>query len=245
MDTMQSMNTAATEGTDYAKIQVLPQTTSSMTFYFLNGLKDAVHLDIPEYSRQMNYADPYIDANFRGYQRDEIYRFGIVFYNNKSLPSNVSWIGDIRMPNAHEYPIFFAGENLVGKALGLQFEVTNVPEEAVAYEIVRCKRTIDDRTVLMQGVISEITSYPYKYINKGDEPDNSYRPRIPLGYTDQDIPNKYAKVYPYGEIQPEVSSTFYNDRVTKNYVTFISPELDITGESLVGNTILFSSGLSV
>ena len=77
----------------------------------------------------MNYADPYIDANFRGYQRDEIYRFGIVFYNNKSIPSNVSWIGDIRMPNAHEYPTFFAGENLIGKALGLQFEVSNVPEE--------------------------------------------------------------------------------------------------------------------
>ena len=138
------------------------------------------------------------------------------------------------MPNAHEYPTFFAGENLIGKALGLQFEVSNVPEEAVAYEIVRCRRTIDDRTVLMQGVISEITNYPYKYINKGDEPDNSYRPRIPLGYTDQDIPVKYAKAYPYGELGAEQSSMFYNDRVTKYYVTFISPELDITGESLVG-----------
>jgi len=53
------------------------------------------------------------------------------------------------MPNAHEYPTFFAGENLIGKALGLQFEVSNVPDGAVAYEIVRCRRTIDDRTVLM------------------------------------------------------------------------------------------------
>ena len=235
MDTMQSMNTSATEGHDYAKIQVLPQTTSSMTFYLLDGLKDtSINRSIPEYSRQMNYADPYIDANFRGYQRDEIYRFGIVFYNNKSIPSNVSWIGDIRMPNAHEYPTFFAGENLIGKALGLQFEVSNVPEGAVAYEIVRCRRTVDDRTVLMQGVISEITNYPYKYINKGDEPDNSYRPRIPLGYTDQDIPVKYTKAGRMTEIYAEQSSTFFNDRVTKYYVTFISPELDITGESLVG-----------
>ena len=234
MDTMQSMNTTATEGNDYAKIQVLPKTTSSMTFYFLNGLKDAVKLSIPEYSRQMNYADPYIDANFRSYQRDEIYRFGIVFYNKKSIPSNVCWIGDIRMPNAHEYPTFFAKEDLVGKALGLQFEVSNIPEEAVAYEIVRCRRTIDDRTVLMQGVVSEITSFPYKYINKGDEPDNSYRPRIPLGYTDQDIPNKYAKAQPYGSLVAETSSTFFNDKVTKYYVTFISPELDVIGESLVG-----------
>jgi hypothetical protein len=52
MDTMQSMNTSATEGHDYAKIQVLPQTTSSMAFYFLDGLKDtSINRSIPEYSR--------------------------------------------------------------------------------------------------------------------------------------------------------------------------------------------------
>ena len=77
------------------------------------------------------------------------------------------------MPNAHEYPTFFAGENLIGKALGLQFEVSNVPEEAVAYEIVRCRRTIDDRTVLMQGVIH--ISISIKVMNQIIVTDLEYR----------------------------------------------------------------------
>jgi hypothetical protein len=51
-------------------------------------------------TRIPNYADPYISAYFKGYQRDEVYRFGIVFYNNKMIPSPVYWIGDIKMPHA-------------------------------------------------------------------------------------------------------------------------------------------------
>ncbi|MBR5796528.1 MAG: hypothetical protein IKY26_10320 [Erysipelotrichaceae bacterium] len=46
-----------------------------------------------------NYSDPYVCANYLGYQRDEIYRFGIIFYNDKNIPSPVHWIADIRMPN--------------------------------------------------------------------------------------------------------------------------------------------------
>jgi hypothetical protein len=48
---------------------------------------------------QKNYADPIIDSRYRSYQRDEIYRFGIVFYNDKFIPSPVLWIGDIRFPD--------------------------------------------------------------------------------------------------------------------------------------------------
>ena len=40
-------------------------------------------------NRTPNYADPAIAAKCKGYQRDEIYRFGIIFYNSKSLPSPV------------------------------------------------------------------------------------------------------------------------------------------------------------
>ncbi len=52
-------------------------------------------------SRIRNYADPYYVSNFLGYQRDEIYRFGIVLYNKKNIPSPVHWIGDIRFPSAN------------------------------------------------------------------------------------------------------------------------------------------------
>lgn len=50
-------------------------------------------------SRIRNYSDPFYVSNFLGYQRDEVYRFGIVFYNQKNIPSPVHWIGDIRFPS--------------------------------------------------------------------------------------------------------------------------------------------------
>jgi hypothetical protein len=61
---------------------------------------DPLYVD-RDYNRYMqkNYADPIIDSRYRSYQRDEIYRFGIVFYNDKFIPSPVLWIGDIRFPD--------------------------------------------------------------------------------------------------------------------------------------------------
>ena len=46
-----------------------------------------------------NYASPYQCARYLGYARDETYRFGIVFFDEKGRSSFVKWIGDIRMPS--------------------------------------------------------------------------------------------------------------------------------------------------
>jgi len=45
------------------------------------------------------YASPYNVEKYLGYHRDEIYRFGIVFFDGKGRSSFVKWIGDIRMPS--------------------------------------------------------------------------------------------------------------------------------------------------
>lgn len=52
--------------------------------------------DNPSY---FNYASPYQCAKYVGYARDEVYRFGIVFFDDKGRASFVKWIGDIRMPS--------------------------------------------------------------------------------------------------------------------------------------------------
>lgn len=46
-----------------------------------------------------NYASPYRCARHLGYARDEVYRYGIVFFDDKGRSSFVKWIGDIRMPS--------------------------------------------------------------------------------------------------------------------------------------------------
>ena len=53
-------------------------------------------VDNPSYT---SYASPYVAAKYVGYNRDETYRFGIVFFDDKGRSSFVKWIGDIRMPS--------------------------------------------------------------------------------------------------------------------------------------------------
>jgi len=54
---------------------------------------------IPDNPSFTNYASPYQCAKYLGYARDEVYRFGIVFFDDKGRSSFVKWIGDIRMPS--------------------------------------------------------------------------------------------------------------------------------------------------
>jgi len=46
-----------------------------------------------------NYTSPYRYDTYVGYRRDEMYRFGMVFYDELDNPTYVNWIGDIRMPH--------------------------------------------------------------------------------------------------------------------------------------------------
>jgi len=46
--------------------------------------------------------NPIIETLFTGYSRGEVYRFGIVFYDNYGYPSYPLWIGDIKFPFAYE-----------------------------------------------------------------------------------------------------------------------------------------------
>lgn len=147
-----------------------------------NSLQKTVTLDksiIP------NYSDLWMCNNCVGYHRDEIYRFGIVFYDKKGIATPVHWIGDIRFPceMALLNPIFGyeGGDNirktfftdtdtyveyldkspeLVGKAIGIKFDVKNIPSEAVSYEIVRCSRTEQNRTIVAQVAVSSLVK-PY------------------------------------------------------------------------------------
>jgi len=47
--------------------------------------------------------DPHLSGDKRGYQRGEVYRFGVQTYDLNGSPGNVLWIGDIETP--HQYDI--------------------------------------------------------------------------------------------------------------------------------------------
>lgn len=187
-------------------------------------------------TRIPNYADPYISAYFEGYQRDELYRFGIVFYNNKMMPSPVYWIGDIKMPHSDQVPPFVYQDNtLYGQALGIKFTVKSMPKDAVSYEIVRCDRTEADRSIITQCVGSNL--YEYRIQETGDAGHGSeltssieMRPSYFMTYHKENV-----KTWSYGTntVGGEDWTMFYRRGVpaktyVENYLRIVSPEICVS-----------------
>jgi hypothetical protein len=137
-------------------------------YYYMDG-SEAFSED---FDQEMipNYSGVSTCEKLTGYKRDEVYRFGIIFYNDKGDASPVHWIGDIKMPDDYPFETGVSSSlykqssvtklvELKGKALGIKFDVKNVPDTVNRWEIVRCRREKKDRTVLSQGILSSLWTY--------------------------------------------------------------------------------------
>lgn len=104
-------------------------------------------------------------AEYTGYQRDEIYRFGIVLFDLNGRPSFAKWIGDIRFPNNHQLPfITYSSPNTYANNLGIKFTVsfpTAVANKVSGYQIVRLDREDKDKTVKSSGVAATMIKTNY------------------------------------------------------------------------------------
>jgi uncharacterized protein (TIGR02145 family) len=138
---------------------------------------DSTYIDNNSYT---NYASPINREQLIGFTRDEIYRFGIVFFDNKGRQSFTKWIGDIKMPSIrdldtkvtyntdaiggiesgsgvdmHDYNTVFEdalGTGIYANVLGVNFTVSNVPT-GLSYRIVRVRREQQDKYILGQGLM--------------------------------------------------------------------------------------------
>lgn len=119
-----------------------------------------------------NSTSPYHQYQIKGYQRDEVYRFGIVFLSKKGEASYAHWIADVRIPNVwmpsqsvgqpadnrnlYAYPTSsFVGSKWYGNTLGINFtvDVSSIKDQISGYKIVRLKREESDKTILGQGIL--------------------------------------------------------------------------------------------
>ena len=192
-----------------------------------------------------NYSDPYVCANYVGYQRDEIYRFGIIFYNKKNIPSPVHWIGDIRMPSIQDaisvtdkiLP-FHVGHacydgitrELVCYALGIEFTVRNIPSEVLSYEIVRCDRNEANRTVVTQGILGAVYNFNDWWLEETNVGSNDIRP-VPMFSVIDTFGTAY-RTYVNGT---ETNYIDYSLTPALGYFEFVSPEIVISKDTIVKN----------
>lgn len=142
--------------------------------YRNDNSSEEAQYDTSEYvsvSSSLSYSDAKTSMLFRSLRRDELYRYGIVLYHKNGSASNVKWIADIRTPNItwNGCETFHArgskkedfAEDLIVKPLGIEFDVRNLPEDCVGYEIVRCQRKESDIATISQGVISRPIAEQY------------------------------------------------------------------------------------
>lgn len=206
---------------------------SSLPLYYINSTgarQSAGEIKLSDSSnRIINYSNSEIEALVKGYQRDEIYRFGIVFYNDSNTPSPVHWIADIRTPSMNDkgFKTFEMGKTvslgntttesiqLVTHPLGIQFTVKNLPSGVTGYEIVRCDRTASDRTVLMQGIVSDVCNY--------NQQDSTLLPFPYLSYATTHGLVSAKDSYSYG--------WQFSDYKTNEYFIFVSPEICVNREN--------------
>lgn len=223
----------------------LNATATSAKTYILNESSSVIDI-IPASNQIMgipNYSNPYVCANYLGYQRDEIYRFGIIFYNSKGIPSPVHWIGDIRMPSAEDgwdTPIrpFHSGKyshsyngpvELVAYALGIKFTINNIPSGVVSYEIVRCDRNEIDRTVVTQGIMGGLFSFDgWGYSDVPYLGDYDTRPTPMFN-----LASDFRMLYRY-----KTEDNDHNEhKVARGYFEFVSPEICIAKDTILQNII--------
>lgn len=219
------------------QVGIKGQSTYATILNVLDGkTKDKVgSITLPQQCK-LDYSDPYINSNFKGYKRDEVYSYGIVFYNKKSQQSPVLWIADIRMPNFYDSPAWWLEDNsLYGHALGLEFTVNNIPEEAVAYEIVRCERRKEDRTILMQGVLSLLTSFPFALSKDGDwiKTNNAIHPIIPLNCVNSNMVMGGMNILNVLGNRIEL----HNTKFKYDTAVLISPEIDYSTDDSIAADI--------
>ena len=118
--------------------------------------------------------NPYFTSTLKGFQHEEIYRFGIQFFDLQGNPYFVQWIGDIKMPRYSDGNInnrgpiataagindfrnsFLYNSNVYGQSLCVKFKIDVSPIKNIisGYQIVRVERTDADKTILGTGMVT-------------------------------------------------------------------------------------------
>lgn len=179
--------------------------------------------------------NPYLAKSLR---RNELYRYGIILYDQFGFPSPVKWIADIRTPNLYEkgfetftYTKSGSTDELYTRPLGIVFTVNNIPDDCTAYEIVRCARGEADVATVSQGVVSK----PIKNIYTRGYEGIQHHVFTPTGFLTTativaGLRNKALK-------SPDAEKDQYDEQLMENFTNtsllqFVSPEVVYQPEAM-------------
>lgn len=163
---------------------------------FLNG---APFQTYRQNNIKMTMGLEYLNGEFKTGELNEIYRYGILFYSKTASTDFVKWVGDIKFPNYNDLiapglagignngfgpldhrSLYFDGTEVYSNVPYIQFDI-NIPDALSklidGYEIVRCLRKEEDKTITSQGLINQVS------IGVGSESANYF---LPISHTISD-----------------------------------------------------------
>ena len=121
---------------------------------------------------------PYKASCQVSWQRGEVYRFGITFYNKKGQASYVNWIGDIKMPDFNETSnttamlSYYSSGKLKMYSTYVDFNVTipqELAEEISGFRIVYVEREENDKTRFGTGITGGLNEFKRLNIDSLDK----------------------------------------------------------------------------
>ena len=159
--------------------------------------------DMQNVNSWSDYTSPYVSAILGNHMRDEVYAYGIEFYDPYGIPYFVKWIADIRFPHIAmpkiipntpvlSYPTStINGNQLYLHPLGIKFTIKNldsIKDKISGCRIVRCKRYTKDMTVTSQGMFFNAVA------DQWDIAQPHYLLPKNLGHTTQTLNGPYSQI---------------------------------------------------
>ena len=158
------VDTNITNGNGLVYYATITDGTPDVSPYGAEGKYFRLTVNQKEFSEEESVLNRYLKDN-------EIYRFGIVFFNNVGQSSSPKWICDIKAPEG----------NLRGKFNTVKFETKTAftdwlanttfeeGQKPVGYKLVRAERTLSDKTIITQGMINGmVANYRSSSKNEGN-----------------------------------------------------------------------------
>lgn len=202
------------------------------------------------------YANAYLQYALKSLRRGEVYRYGIILYDQDGNASTVKHIGDIKIPSWNSnIPFEYRDETLFVNPIGIEFTVRNLPDTVSKYEIVRCGRDMSDISTIMQCVLSRPVQRMFEQTFEQDieqvRPQSKF-PLTPTGLvTTQDfLYSNYAYGHKpplnnevdqawlaeytnvAGNIDVEYLDKYWSIKGNKDIFQIISPEYSYQSESI-------------
>lgn len=174
----------------------------------------------------------------RSLQRNEVYRYGIVFYDERGVRTDVLWIADIRTPDIQDIPNteYFdkdGNKMLNSVSLGIQFSV-KMPihpdgyHSFVGYEIVRCEKNYTTTHNILQCALSRPIN---QYLPEKDN-YTAYCPYYPTGLITTS--RLYFKPTQYGEsTQYCPAQTFASNFGNNTLFQIFNPEIQFKRQDIL------------